>query len=791
MGISFLLLFVSMFSSSWGHAREGEEVVAIRVVGNRRVTNEQMLQNMRTRVGRPLRAADVTEDIRDIYERFGIRVSVLEESVAGGVRLTLNVDEEALVSGVETRGVPAGRGAELLELVSLDGVRSLLESQIRDRALTMQRLLQEEGYYFAEVKATVDRREHESVAVLEIHEGPKVEVEGIEFLGLETVDPDSLEQVMTTRPTRLLLIKSYLRRDALDRDIIELQRFLQEEGYRDGQAALDAVEFNTAQDEATVKIRIQEGVRYSIGEIRIEGNTALLDQELYAEIRLREGDPIRMTAVDKDLRRIVARYGELGYVRCRAESKIAFGQQGSSVSLTYVVDEGNQKRIRDVVIRGNTNTRDEIIRRESTLNPGDIASSKELRRTSERLRALGYFDDGQGRSLVHARFEETGDPLLEDMFVDVEETQSGGLAFWAAANTDIGFYGGVHLVKNNFDLTDAPSSWDPITLFSEFWRNEAFHGGGQQLIIQALPGNNVSTYRVSFTEPYLTGPDEDPVSLNVDAYYRPVRLVDEYSENRLGLATTLSRRIDEDWTAGVTGRLELVTIDDVDGDAPADVKDVKGGNFVPSLGVFGRYQQVDSILDPSDGFEVGGRYELLLGDAFGHRAVLDGEYFLPIMEDDLGREQVLAVRGAVGAAQGFGGDLPFFERFTSGGASGDFPLRGFEYRRVGPESKDVHLGGELAWAASAEYRFPLYSSYDPMLDEEVELLRGVVFADAGSIEDTLGDLIGNPRLALGVGVRVRLPFLGPTPVAIDLGVPVLSASSDETELFSIRVKTRF
>jgi len=766
-------------------------VVRIDVVGNQRVTAEQLTENMRTQVGRPLRAKDVSEDIRDIYQRYGVRVSVLEESVKDGVRLTLRVDEEALVSAVLTRGVSEERGRELLAQVSLNGVRALLESQIRDRALTLRNLLAEEGRYFAQVNTSVERRDGASVAVLEIQEGPRVEVDEIEFVGLEELDADNLRQVMTTGSTRFLVFKSYLRQDVLERDVIELQHYLQEEGFRDGQVSLEGIEFNAAQDEAVIRIRVQENQRYTVGEIVLEGNVALLDEELRAETLLEEGDPIRMVAVSKDVRRIKSRYGELGFVRAQVEPRVSFEPAGTRVKLVFRIDEGHQKRIRDVVIRGNTNTRDEIIRRESTLSPGELASTRELRRTTDRLQALGYFNDGQGRSLVHARFDQTADPLLEDLLIDVEETQSGGLSFWAGANTDIGFYGGVQLVKNNFDLKDGPSSWNPITLLREFWRNEAFHGGGQQLIIQALPGNNFSTYRIAFTEPYLTGPDEHPVSLNLDGYYQPVRLVDEYSENRLGLSATLGKRIDENWTAGVTGRLELVDIDDVDGDAPADVKDVEGGNFVPSVGVHGRYQEVDSIFDPTDGFQFGGKYELLLGDAFGHRAVADGELFVPVLEDDLGRQQVLALRGAAGLAQGFGGDLPFFERLTGGGSSGNFPLRGFAYEKVGPESKDVHLGGMLGWSATAEYRFPIYSSYDALVDEEVELVRGVVFADAGSIEDTFTDLLGNPRLALGTGVRIRLPFLGPTPVAIDLGIPVLTQGDDETEFFSIRVKTRF
>ncbi|MBI4878512.1 MAG: outer membrane protein assembly factor [Planctomycetes bacterium] len=790
-GHQIVILVIALLLHGFGRAREGETVVDIRFVGNERVTAEQMLQTMRTKSGEALEADKISEDIRDLYQRFGVRVTVLEEAVEGGVRLTLEVSEEALITKVETSGVSAPRGREILEEVSLGGARGLLESQVRDRASELERRLQEEGRFFAQVKTSVAARDGGAVAVLEIHEGPKVEVAAINFVGLRSLDPDHLRKVMTTNATRFLLLKSYLRQDVLDRDIIELQRYLQAEGFRDGQVSLEALDFNAAQDEVTVTLRVQEGERYTVGSIRIEGNAALGAEDLYAVLELAEGDPIRQAVLEKDQHRLLARYGELGYIRCAVEPQVAYAAEGTSVAVCYFIDEGDQKRVRAVVITGNTNTKDVVVRRESTLKPGDVASTAELQRTTERLRSLGYFADESGRNLVYARFKPTGDPLLEDLFIDVEETRSGRLFFTAGATTDTGFFAGVLLEKNNFDISDAPSSWDPITLFSEFWRNEAFHGGGQQLTLQALPGNKVSDFRLSFTEPYLFGPEEFPYSLNVELYNRTERLFDDFREDRFGLTTTLGKRIDDHWSAGVSGRLDMVDIEDVDDDAPDDVEDVEGTNFVPGIGVFARYRNLDSLTDPKEGYEVGARYEFMGADAAGTKMVLDGSWFLPLMEDERGRDQVVALRGALGAAQGFGGELPFFERFGGGGSTGPFAIRGFEYRGVGPESSGVHLGGEMAWAAGAEYRFPLYSTYDPLLDEEIELLRGVLFVDAGAVEDTVGDVFGSPRMGAGAGLRIRLPFLGQTPVAIDFGVPVLSESDDETELFSIRVSTRF
>ncbi len=787
-----LLLLLSLVASGYRNVREGETVLEMAVVGNERLTDEQVLSGLRTRVGRPLVATDVTADVRDLYSRYGVRVTVVQDVRAGGVALTLRVDEEALVQGVEVRGVDSGRGRELLDEIGLTGARALLLAQVRSRADELVARLREEGHAFAAVEVGIEDRDGRPVAVLDVTEGPKVEVVDVEILGLETLDPSRLESVLQTRPTRFIVLKSYLRRDVLERDLVEAERWLGAEGYTDARVALEEIRYSDDREEATIVLRVDQGPRYTIGEVRVDGAVETPLDALRAEVEMAAGDPLRVPDLERDRRRMLDLLGARGFVRATVTTRVQYAEQGTTVSVTHAVEEGERKRVRDVLVRGNTGTRDEVVRREVTLSPGDVASTDELARTNERLRKLGYFVDDQGRNRVSTRFRPTEDPALEDLFVEVDESRSGRFYFTAGGMTDIGFFAGVRFEKRNFDWRDSPSAWDPITLFSELVRNEAFHGGGQELIVQVLPGNQVSNYLVSFTEPFLNGPEEFPLAWSLEAYLRTIQLEDEFQQDRLGLGTTFTDQLDERWRVGVLGRLELVDISDVDDDdAPDDVEDVEGTNFVPAVGVFARYDDFDSVLEPTEGKGGGGRVELLGVDAFGARSVVDGTWITPLHEDDEGRRGVLALRGALGAATGFGDDLPFFERHQGGGVTGDFPLRGFEYRGIGPKKVGVHTGGEFAWSGTAEYRFPLYSTYDPYVDAEIERLRGVVFLDVGAVEESFGDALSRPRMAIGTGVRVALPFLGPVPVAVDLGLPLLSESDDDTELLSIRVSTRF
>ncbi len=356
--------------------------------------------------------------------------------------------------------------------------------------------------------------------------------------------------------------------------------------------------------------------------------------------------------------------------------------------------------------------------------------------------------------------------------------------------TDVGLFAGIQLNKRNFDWRAAPSAWDPVTLLREFWNNEAFHGGGQELSIQALPGTRVSNYSVRFRDPHFGGRPEEPVALELEAYGRTVQLFDEFREDRFGVSATRERGREDGGQVGLFGRIEAVSIGDVN-DAPDEVEREEGVHFVPAVGVTWRRDRFDSLIDPKEGQGREARVELLLGEALGARAAVAGTRLGPLPfapEDEQGRRRTLALRAAVGAAGGVGGALPFYERLHAGGSTGFFPLRGFDVRGVGPEDEGVQLGGSFAWTASVEARIPLVSVRDPVTDEPVDRLSGVLFVDAGGVGDTP---LFAPRLSFGAGVRVRLPFLGPTPVAVDLALPLLSAPGDDTQFLSLRVTTRF
>ncbi|HEX7010777.1 MAG TPA: BamA/TamA family outer membrane protein, partial [Phycisphaeraceae bacterium] len=130
-------------------------------------------------------------------------------------------------------------------------------------------------------------------------------------------------------------------------------------------------------------------------------------------------------------------------------------------------------------------------------------------------------------------------------------------------------------------------------------------------------------------------------------------------------------------------------------------------------------------------------------------------------------------------------DVPLYERFYAGGHRS---FRGFEYRGVGPrgiradtgELGDDPVGGDWLLLTGLEYQFPLLGRPNP--GEHTGLLNGVVFTDMGTVQDDVG--LDEWRVSVGAGLRLKIPFLGQAPFALDFAIPLLRQDGDEEQFFS-------
>jgi outer membrane protein insertion porin family len=423
------------------------------------------------------------------------------------------------------------------------------------------------------------------------------------------------------------------------------------------------------------------------------------------------------------------------------------------MDLTYTIREGELNYIEKIVIRGNTKTKDKVIRRELAVAPGDVYNTVRVDRSAERLKNLGYF------SKVETTPEPTEVPNRKDLVINLEEQRTGSVTFGAGFSSIDSLIGFVEVTQGNFDLFNWPN----------------FTGGGQKLRIRAQVGLKRQDYILSFTEPWFL---DQRLSLGVDVFHRTSGfLSSQFNEERTGGALRLEKALSEFIRGQVQYSIQAIT-ENVDRTASAELRSQNGSNLRSAMEWSLVYDARDSVFLTTRGNRTELSAEVAGGPLGGtislYKLNAKTTFYFPFFN-----KHVLEILGAAGVVDVFGAsrgdgpfvndatppflnvhkvdDVPIYDRYFLGGAN---TLRGFSYRQVGPKDPTGEpLGGNTYANGTAEYSFPI-----------VERVRGAVFYDVGNVwlnsyEFNIGDL----KSDVGVGIRLNLPI---GPVRLDYGYPV-------------------
>jgi outer membrane protein assembly factor BamA len=412
---------------------------------------------------------------------------------------------------------------------------------------------------------------------------------------------------------------------------------------------------------------------------------------------------------------------------------------------------------------GNTVTKDNVIIRQIPIYPGQVLTYPDLKVAERNLGRLGIFeaDPSKGGPPHLSVIDPEIDSEFKDVLVQVQEMPTGRLIFGIGVNSDAGLTGSIVLNEQNFDICNWPTSFDDIL------NGRAFRGAGQELRLEAVPGTTVQRYSATFREPYLF---DSQFGLTASVYYRD-QYYSEYEDSRLGTRVTLSRRLNQYWSVSAGVGVEQVGIHDVPIYEPQPFQDIEGDHFLASVRGGLTRDARDNYLRPTEGSLSELQVEQFFGDYNFPRITLDlNKYFTVYQRPDNSGRHVLALRSEVGWA---GTETPIFERFYAGGFRS---MRGFEFRGVGPTDEGFFTGGDFEWLNSIEYQIPILAN---------DHLYAVAFVDSGTVENRIE--IKDYRVSAGVGLRIVVPMMGPVPIALDLGFPIVKGPYDKEQVFSFWV----
>jgi outer membrane protein insertion porin family len=386
--------------------------------------------------------------------------------------------------------------------------------------------------------------------------------------------------------------------------------------------------------------------------------------------------------------------------------------------------------------------------------------------TSDRpVAQMAAAGDMSGNAVPSLLPQPTGDPLIDlPMRIAPEETQTGRLMFGVGVNSDAGLVGNITVDEQNFDWRQFPTSWQDIV------EGRAFRGAGERFRLELVPGTQVQRYSVTFQEPYL---NNQPVSLGLNGYYYE-RLYPEWTETRVGAGISLGYQFTHDLTGSIKFLGQNVDIKNPEFPVPS-LEAVVGHSPLFTTSISLQHDTRDSPFMATEGHLFSATLEETVGAFQYPRAMLEWSQFFRIFERaDRSGKHVLSLQ----AKAGYSGDnTPIFDRFYAGGFSS---IRGFAFRGVTPRDPvyGMGVGGNFQMTATAQYLFPITAD---------DMLKGVVFVDAGTVEPTITSWVDAVRVAPGFGLRISIPMMGPAPIALDFAFPVSQMHGDQTQIFSFFV----
>lgn len=676
----------------------------------------------------------------------------------GGVRLAFEVTERKVITRMTYSGLQRYSESKAGKELAVKVGETVDHFAIRDGIEALRVKYREDG--FGDVQISYDREKVDATGELElvVTEGRRVRVTEIIFVGNQTYPRRELMRQIETRTAFWFMRSGALDAEKIGSDVARLRKYHRDQGFLDATVESATAEIDDSGDTA-VTFTINEGARYAVEDIQWAEHTVFSADELRAMMKTQVGKILRQPELDADVRTITDRYGEIGYIYAQVRAERAFSDQPGQVRLTINIKEGEQFKVGQVVVRGNSRTKDKVVRRELNLYPpDDLFNLPEAREAERRLLDTRIFSAAK----VVPVGEEPG---VRDAVIDVTESEKwGDFIYGVGVTSNSGVVGTLTLDLQNFDLYDTPRT------LSEFFKFKSFYGGGQRLRMELQPGTEVTRGRIDFTEPYLF---DKPIRFDSSLYYF-TRGRDGYDETRLGTSVSLGKRFQRGFLRGWSGEIalqtELVSLDELELFAARDIREEEGDHYLSSIKGSLVRDRTDNRFLPSTGDRLRVSYEqfgVLGGDGGFGKAAAGYNWYKTLFTDLLERKNILTLRAEGGFVVG---DAPVFERYYAGGVGS---IRGFEFRGIGERQglKDNNVGGDYLILMGAEYSYPLWG----------DNFRGHVFVDTG----TAGS--GAYRAAVGVGIRLTLNLIGPLPLEFNIAVPIASGDGDDEQVFSFVV----
>lgn len=742
----------------------------IEIRGNQRISTTAIRSSIRVKEGDLYDPQLVSQDVDSIWSMgFFDNIEVNLKEVPGGLKLTFSVTERTVIDEILFEGnekIKTKKLKKQIEIKEGDYLKPYLLKLDEDK---IREFYIKKVFPRVQVHAESKVVDGKNVVVFHINEGPKIRIAEIRFMGNKHFNRRKLLKQMETRQKHFpaFIFPGRFDKKNFESDIAKLKEFYMNNGWLDVDIGWEMT-YGDDDRKMYITIHIKEGERYYVESLGIHGTNLFTEEELKEKLKLKAGGPFFLDAVEKDTYQLRLIYGEQGFIGTRVEEKHTFRSEGAKVDVSFTIDERERSYIEKIKITGNDKTRDNVIRRQLTFYPGERLDTEKIRDSQRRLTNTGYFDMESGAP-AGINFEPGSEPNKQNILVEVKEGRTGMLRFGGGYGANVGAFGDISYTDRNFDVFDLPKSW------SDFTQGNAFRGAGEILTLRFSPGFLRTEILLSLTNPAVF---DSPYSVGV-SLFDYLRWYRQYQQQTIGSRISLGREIFKDFIVRLSPEFDVIDIgrrsDKDKEDTPQAVLDAEGSYLKTGITLSALTNKTDNIYSPTRGYEGESSIEFAGLDVDIAKYKIQATKYTTLFEVPKWGKHVLLYGGTFGIVESTSGeDVPIFERFFAGGYGS---IRGFRYRGVSPvdEKTGDQIGGDILMLMNTEYLVPIYK----------DMIRMAVFIDTGKADATVSDInFDNFRMGTGVGLRLSIPFLGRSTIAIDYGIPVIKKEEDQTQSFS-------
>ncbi|HEX7192983.1 MAG TPA: outer membrane protein assembly factor BamA [Thermoanaerobaculia bacterium] len=744
----------------------------------------ELIAQMKRGPGKPFRVADARLDadrmersmVRRDYRKADVRfISQTYDPATKTVALRYAATAGPIVR-VAVVGVPE---SAVRREIPFSRNQAYSEDAIDSAADAIVKSYQERGYYNVTVDTEGKLDGNVWTTTFKVVPGQQFKLAAVKFTGNQKISTKDLQNVVQTSTSggirsffaTLFRRPTGVTREQLSSDRDAIESYYQLHGFSEAAVAAAAVNTNAAQGTLTVDFPITEGAQTIVKAVRIEGNEQVPSRDL-PKLTLKTNQPLDPQALRTDLLALKSYYADRGNANVQITPRPDISADKTSATITYVIAEGPKIKVGDVVVRGNTFTKTDVILRKAGIHTGDPFSYTEILQAQQQLYQLGIFQR------VAIQDEQTGTSASErNIVIQVEEGKDVTVSGTLGASKESG------------------QKVSPIISAGIADRN--LFGTGRYLGLQYVKSSARNEEFLSYQEPFI-GRFNVPLQFTI-FHSKDVRPNATIDQRGASIEITKVARLQTLWSIRYEYRIGNCQSGSLCDQAKQhilpgfdqSITDIDIASLTPTF----FWDRRDDPINPHRGFFTTALLEyafpMLHADADFFKQFAQASYYLPVSQ-----RSVFAMSGRVGFIEPRG-IVPFNERFVGGGETShraygldllgdacalapDGACNGTLILLTDPNSgkqSPAPIGGNSIFLTNLEYRFPIFSA-----------LGGAVFTDIGNVFPSTVIHFNDLRYGVGGGLR----YLSPVgPLRFDIGYKLNRRSYEKPFAFFITLGYAF